>query len=60
MFRSNVFDEFVKVAQQKGLISDAAEHTEKDFHETNPRMDSLTIEQISKLYNNKPPAPKGM
>jgi len=59
--RSDIFNEFVKVAQAKGLIaSEHAEHTEKDFHETNPRMDSLTIEQIGKLYNNKPPSPKEM
>lgn len=60
--RSDIFSEFVKVAQENGLISDSghAEHTEKDFHETNPRMDSLSIEQIGKLYNNKPPTPKEM
>ena len=45
------------------MISEAkehAEHEESDFHETNTRHDSLSIEQISKLYNNKPQAPKGM
>ena len=62
MRRSEIFESFVKIAQQKGLISDAehAEHTEKDFSETNPRMDSLSIEQISKLYNTKPAQPKDM
>lgn len=68
MSRSEIFDSFVKIAQQKGLISDdkptnervEAEHTEKDFHETNPRHDSLSIEQISKLYKNKPQMPKDM
>jgi hypothetical protein len=62
MNRSDIFNAFVKIAQEKGLVegSPHAEHTEKDFHETNPRHDSLTIEQISKLYNNKTPAPKDM
>lgn len=62
MRRSEIFESFVKIAQEKGLISDAehAEHTEKDFSETNPRMDSLTIEQISKLYNTKPEQPADM
>jgi hypothetical protein len=60
--RSDIFSEFVKIAQQKGLISQGehAEHTEKDFHETNPRMDSLSIEQIGKLYDTKPAPPKDM
>jgi len=68
MQHSDIFNEFVKIAKEKGLIDGDkdhkdlghAEHTEKDFHETNPRMDSLSIEQISKLYNNKPQMPKGM
>lgn len=62
MSHSDIFDNFVKIAKQKGLISEAdhAEHTEKSFSETNPRMDSLTIEQISKLYNTKPEMPKDM
>lgn len=62
MKRSEIFESFVKIAQEKGLISEAehAEHTEKDFHETNPRHDSLSIEQIGKLYNNKPQMPEGM
>jgi hypothetical protein len=62
MKRSEIFESFVKIAQEKGLIAEAdhAEHTEKDFHETNPRHDSLSIEQIGKLYGNKPQMPKGM
>jgi hypothetical protein len=62
MRRSEIFDSFVKIAQEKGLLSEAesAEHTEKSFSETNPRHDSLTIEQISKLYNTKPERPKDM
>lgn len=62
MRKSEIFDSFVKIAQEKGLVSSdhKAEHTEKDFSETNPRFDSLTIEQISKLYNTKPERPKDM
>lgn len=62
MRKSEIFDSFVKIAQERGLVSQAdhAEHTEKDFSETNPRMDSLSIEQISKLYNIKPELPKDM
>ena len=65
---SEIFNNFVKIAQAQGLISDEkptderveAEHTEKDFSETNPRHDSLSIEQIGKLYNTKPAQPKDM
>lgn len=62
MTSSDIFDNFVKIALKKGLISESehAEHTEKDFHETNQRMDSLTIEQISKLYNTKSDQPADM
>lgn len=62
MRKSEIFESFAKIAQERGLVSTAqkAEHTEKDFSETNPRFDSLTIEQISKLYNTKPEAPKDM
>lgn len=62
MSKSEIFDSFVKIAQKEGLLSEAehAEHTEKDFHETNPRHDSLSIEQIGKLYNTKPAQPKDM
>ena len=62
MSKSEIFDSFIKIAQKEGLLSesDHAEHTEKDFHETNPRHDSLTIEQIGKLYNVKNKMPKDM
>lgn len=61
MKRSEIFDNFVKIAQEKGLISKSeAEHTETSFSETNPRHDSLSIEQIGKLYNTKPEQPKDM
>lgn len=63
MRKSEIFENFVKIAQERGLVSSEnkkPEHTEKDFSETNPRFDSLTIEQISKLYNTKPAMPKDM
>ena len=62
MNRSDIFDSFIKIAQKEGLISEAEgpEHTEFDFPETNPRHDSLSIEQIGKLYNNKPNMPEDM
>lgn len=62
MRRSEIFESFVKIAQEKGLISEGehAEHTEKSFSETNPRHDSLSIEQIGKLYGVKPDKPKDM
>jgi len=62
MRKSEIFESFVKIAQERGLVSQAEkpEHTETDFSETNPRFDSLTIEQISKLYNTKPEQPKDM
>src|SRR5579859_2403025 len=62
MRKSEIFESFVKIAQERGLVSQAEkpEHTETDFSETNPRFDSLTIEQISKLYNTKPAQPKDM
>lgn len=62
MRKSEIFESFAKIAQEKGLLSEAdhAEHTERDFPETNPRHDSLSIEQIGKLYGVKPDAPKDM
>lgn len=60
MKRSEIFEGFVKIAQQRGLVSEAehAEHTEKD--PKNPRWDSLSVEQIGKLYDLKPDMPKDM
>src|SRR5271169_3804740 len=67
MRNSEIFNEFVKIAQEKGLTSatekgegehEFAEHTEKNLD--NPRWDSLSIEQIGKLYGTKPSAPKDM
>ena len=51
MRRSEIFDEFVKIAEENNLVS-----SEKSFSklEKNPRADSLSISDIEKLYNVKP------
>ena len=67
MRKSEIFESFVKIAQEKGLSPktekgdgehEFAEHTEKNLDD--PRWDSLSIEQIGKLYDTKPSAPKDM
>lgn len=60
--RSEIFESFVKIAKEKGLVddyedSDTNRYTEKNLD--NPRWDSLSIEQIGKLYNVKLEAPEG-
>ena len=57
--RSEVFDNFIKIATEKGFVSTSeAEHTEKNTK--NPRWDSLDISAIEALYGVKPDAPKDM
>lgn len=67
MRKSEIFESFVKIAQEKGLSPktekgdgehEFAEHTEKNLD--SPRWDSLSVEQIGKLYGTKPKAPKDM
>lgn len=59
MSRSDVFDEFIKIAVEKGLVSEAeAEHTEQNTK--NPRWDSLDISAIEALYGVKPDQSKNM
>lgn len=64
MRRSDIFESFIKIAEEKGLVSrepvkkQAAEHTEKNLD--NPRWDSLSEEQIRGLYGVKPDLPKDM
>lgn len=67
MRKSEIFESFIKIAQEKGLgpktekgdgEHEFAEHTEKNLD--SPRWDSLSIEQIGKLYGTKPKAPKEM
>src|ERR1700676_3795466 len=85
MSKSELLDSFIKIATDKGLLSETpnkpvkaetsqrsdvfesfaeimkgaedAEHTEK---EGKVRWDSLSIEQIGKLYNTKPALPDDM
>lgn len=57
--RSDVFDNFVKIAQEKGMISRDPDKTKKML-EKNPRADSLDISAIEALYGVKPNLPKDM
>lgn len=58
MKRSDIFESFVKIAQEKGLISNASpEQNKKDLEKTH-RADSLSIDDIAHLYGVKPDAPK--
>ena len=60
MRRSEIFDNFVKIALESDLISlDAPDKAKKKLEE-NPRADSLSAKDIEKLYNIKPNAPKDM
>ena len=55
----DIIDNFFKIAQENGLISEDAPDKAKKALEKNPRADSLSTEDIAKLYNVKPDAPKG-
>jgi hypothetical protein len=60
MRKSEIFDSFAKIAEEKGLISKSSpEETQKKLEKTR-RMDSLSIADIAKLYGTKPNTPKGM
>ena len=58
MRRSEIFDSFVKIAQEKGMISNDSKDSKKKLEETG-RADSLDISAIEALYGVKPDAPKG-
>lgn len=60
MRRSDIFDDFAKIAQEMGIISTASPEEIKNKLENNPRMDSLDISAIEALYGLKPDAPKEM
>jgi hypothetical protein len=56
---SEIFNEFVKIALKKGIISNAqAEHTEQNTK--SPRWDSYDFSAIEALYGVKPDSPKEM
>ncbi len=57
--KSDVFDSFVKIAQEKGMISNDSEDSKKKLEKTH-RADSLDISAIEALYGVKPNTPKDM
>ena len=60
MTRSDIFNEFVKIAQEKGMVSeDAPEKVQKKLSKEH-RADSLDISAIEALYGVKPDTPKDM
>lgn len=60
MKRSEIFESYAKIAEEKGLVKKAStESNKKDLEETG-RADSLSITDITKLYGVKPDAPKEM
>jgi len=60
MRKSDIFDEFVKIAEEKGMLSGVTSEEAKRKLEENPRMDSLDISAIEALYGVKPETTKGM
>jgi hypothetical protein len=59
MKRSEIFESFVKIAQEKGMINNDSSDSKKKL-EQNPRADSLDLKRIESLYGNKPDTGKGM
>lgn len=58
MRRSEIFESFVKIAEEKGLVAKATpEENIADLSKTH-RADSLSIDDIAHLYGVKPPAPE--
>lgn len=60
MRRSDIFEDFVKIAEDKGLLSGTTHEEAKRKLEENSRMDSLDTTAIEALYGVKPDTPKGM
>lgn len=58
--KSEIFEAYAKIAEEKGLISKDAPDKAKKILEKNPRADSLDISAISALYGVKPETPKDM
>jgi len=59
MRRSEIFDSFVKIAEEKGMLSKDYHDSKKKLEKTG-RADSLDISAIEALYGVKPDAPKDM
>lgn len=60
MRKSEIFDSFVKIAQEKGLVSEGTDESVQKKIEKTKRIDSLSIEDIAKLYDVKPDSPVEM
>lgn len=60
MRKSEIFENYVKIAQEKGLIPEDAPQKAKEKLEKNPRADSMDLTAIEALYGIKPNAPKDM
>jgi hypothetical protein len=59
MRKSEIFDSFVKIAQEKGMISNDSSDSKKKLEQTG-RADSLDISAIEALYGTRPNTPKDM
>lgn len=51
---SDIFNEYAKIAIDKGLVKEAQEESKTTETKTNPRYDSLTLDDIKALYGIKP------
>lgn len=60
MRKSEIFDNFVKIAQENKMISPEASEKAKKKLENDPRWDSLDASTIEVLYGVKPDLPKDM
>jgi cell fate (sporulation/competence/biofilm development) regulator YlbF (YheA/YmcA/DUF963 family) len=60
MRKSEIFENYIKIAQEKGLVSGVTSEQAKKKLEENPRVDSLSVKDIEGLYNTKPESPKDM
>jgi len=60
MRRSDIFEEFVKIAKAQGLLSKATPEEVQRKLENNPRLDALDASAIEALYGVKPDTPKDM
>jgi hypothetical protein len=60
MRSSDIFDEFAKIAIQRGIISIASSDDNAKKLEENPRADSLDLDAIESLYEIKTETPDSM
>lgn len=50
---SEIFENFLKIAEEQGMVSDFSSEKAKQKLEKDPRADSLSVKDIEKLYNIK-------